>query len=211
MSTIGDRIKSRRIELHLSADDLASRLDKHRATIYRYESNDIENFPISVIEPLARALNISPAYLMGWDDNKEIDDIYSRRFRKRLSEELAILDADAFSGIPEAEADYATLCRISESESSLSLRSACEAAEALGQPMSYMLMEADEDIREKKKSSDSVKIESEDELEIIHRVKKMAPAQQQILLAALKIADGPEKEKPVSCPAAADDIAEGSV
>ena len=41
----GDRIKQRRIELGLTADDLAQKIGKSRATIYRYENGDIENMP----------------------------------------------------------------------------------------------------------------------------------------------------------------------
>lgn len=68
--TIGERIKLRRQELGMSADDLAARLGKNRATIYRYESDEIENLPINVLEPLAEILNVSPAYLMGWKNEK---------------------------------------------------------------------------------------------------------------------------------------------
>ena len=64
--TIGNRIKSRRIELGLSVDDLAKRINKNRATIYRYEKGDIESLPTSILEPLAKALNTSPEYLIGW-------------------------------------------------------------------------------------------------------------------------------------------------
>lgn len=66
MSTIGSRIRQKRQELGMSVDELAARLGKNRATVYRYESDDIENFPISIIGPLAEALQVSPAYLMGW-------------------------------------------------------------------------------------------------------------------------------------------------
>lgn len=66
--TIGSRIKARRQELGISVDDLASKLGKNRATVYRYESDEIENMPLEVLEPLAKALNVTPAYLMGWDD-----------------------------------------------------------------------------------------------------------------------------------------------
>jgi len=66
--TIGERIRQRRKEIGMSVDELAEKLGKNRATIYRYESDEIENMPITVLEPLARALNVSPAYLMGWED-----------------------------------------------------------------------------------------------------------------------------------------------
>jgi transcriptional regulator with XRE-family HTH domain len=67
---IGERIKERRKELELSVDDIASKLNKNRATIYRYESNDIENLPVTVLEPLAQILNTTPAYLLGLEDKK---------------------------------------------------------------------------------------------------------------------------------------------
>lgn len=71
MSTIGKRIKDRRVQMGLSADQLAERLGKNRATVYRYEGDEIENLPLSVIVPLAEALQVSPAYLMGWTDDAE--------------------------------------------------------------------------------------------------------------------------------------------
>ncbi|MBS6503110.1 MAG: helix-turn-helix transcriptional regulator [Clostridium sp.] len=64
---IGERIKERRKELGLSVDDVATKLNKNRATVYRYESNDIENLPLNILEPLAKVLQTTPAYLMGWD------------------------------------------------------------------------------------------------------------------------------------------------
>lgn len=70
---IGERIKERRKELNMSVDELANRLNKNRTTVYRYEKGDIENLPIDILEPLAKALETTPAYLMGWDSksNKE--------------------------------------------------------------------------------------------------------------------------------------------
>ena len=63
--TIGDRIRARRQELGFSVDELAARLGKNRATVYRYENGAIENLPISVLEPLAKALETTLAYLIG--------------------------------------------------------------------------------------------------------------------------------------------------
>ena len=65
---IGNRIKQRRIDLDISAEELAAMIGKSRATIYRYENGDIENLPTTILEPLAEALETTPAYLMGWDD-----------------------------------------------------------------------------------------------------------------------------------------------
>lgn len=64
---IGSRIKARRKEIGISAERLAETLGKDRATVYRYENGDIENLPLSILEPIAKALNTTPAYLMGWE------------------------------------------------------------------------------------------------------------------------------------------------
>ena len=71
----GDRIKQRRLELGLSADDLGAKIGKSRATIYRYENGDIENMPTPVLEPLAKALDTTPADLMGWEGQSEKSNI----------------------------------------------------------------------------------------------------------------------------------------
>lgn len=68
---IGQRISARRKELKISADELAKRLGKDRSTIYRYEKGDIENLPLDILEPIAQALETTPAYLMGWEKQTE--------------------------------------------------------------------------------------------------------------------------------------------
>lgn len=66
---IYDRIKARRKEIGLSAEDLASALGVSRATIYRYESAEIEKLPTATLVPLAKALKCSIPYLMGIEDS----------------------------------------------------------------------------------------------------------------------------------------------
>lgn len=68
MLTVYERIKERRKELDISADDMANALGVSRATYYRYESAEVEKMPTTVLEPLSRMLKCSPAYLMGWED-----------------------------------------------------------------------------------------------------------------------------------------------
>ena len=68
--TLGERIRNRRKELHMSADELARKLGKNRATIYRYENGEIENMPIDILEPIAEALLTTPDKLFGWGSDK---------------------------------------------------------------------------------------------------------------------------------------------
>lgn len=72
---IGLRIKERRKELKMSADELGKRLGKDRSTIYRYEKGDIENLPLDILEPIAKALETTPQYLMGWEKVQKNNDI----------------------------------------------------------------------------------------------------------------------------------------
>ena len=80
--TIGQRIHQKRKEMRMSADELAKKLGKDRSTIYRYENGEIEKFPLDILEPIAKALNTTPAYLMGWEkeekNNNTIADIVVR-------------------------------------------------------------------------------------------------------------------------------------
>ena len=74
--TIGQRIKNRRLELNLSVEDVAKRLGKNRATVYRYENDGIKELPITVLEPLAKVLETTPADLMGWVDEESIGEAF---------------------------------------------------------------------------------------------------------------------------------------
>lgn len=71
MASIGDRIKKRRLEIGLSVDQVAEKIGKNRATVYRYESSEIEKFPIDILGPLSEALQTTPAYLMGWENDTD--------------------------------------------------------------------------------------------------------------------------------------------
>lgn len=73
--TVGQRMKARRKELKLSADEVAARLGKDRSTIYRYENGEIENLPLPMLEPIAKALEMNPQDLVGWDlDENEVEN-----------------------------------------------------------------------------------------------------------------------------------------
>lgn len=62
------RIKNRRQELGISVEELADRINKNKATIYRYENGDIGKVPYDILEPLSEALDVSIGYLLGSED-----------------------------------------------------------------------------------------------------------------------------------------------
>ena len=77
---IGQRIKARREEFGISAEDLGQKIGKAKTTIYRYELGLIEKMPTSVLEAIAAALQTSPAYLMGWTENKSLSSWQAQNF-----------------------------------------------------------------------------------------------------------------------------------
>lgn len=69
---VGNRIKSLRKQQNMTAAELGKAIGKDRATVYRYENGDIGELPVSVILPLAQKLNVSPIYLLGWEQYTDL-------------------------------------------------------------------------------------------------------------------------------------------
>ncbi len=67
--SIGERMKERRLALGLTLNDLSEKAGVSRQTIFRYENGEIKNIPSDKIELIARALETTPSFLMGWEDN----------------------------------------------------------------------------------------------------------------------------------------------
>nr|DAT48720.1 MAG TPA: helix-turn-helix domain protein [Caudoviricetes sp.] len=69
---IGERIKNRRIELNITQDELARRLGySDKSSISRMENSS--KLTLNKVQLLADALNVSPSYLMGWEDEINVD------------------------------------------------------------------------------------------------------------------------------------------
>lgn len=75
--SIGKKIKERRLNLNMTAEELAEKLGKHRSTVYRYENGDIDQLPISILEPLAQALNVEPSYFISDIRNNKVPELKS--------------------------------------------------------------------------------------------------------------------------------------
>lgn len=67
--TIGERIKQRRIELGLTQTELAHKMGlTSKTTICKAETTDF-NPTTDRVREFAKALECSPGYLMGWEDD----------------------------------------------------------------------------------------------------------------------------------------------
>ena len=69
-----DKIKSRRTELNLTLEDVAKKVGVSAPTIQRYETGEIKNVRRDKIKLLADALQVTPEYLMGWEENQQVKE-----------------------------------------------------------------------------------------------------------------------------------------
>ena len=67
---MNEKIKAKREALSLTLQEIGNYLGVSKATVQRYESGEIKNLKLETIEKLAQILNISPAYLMGWEEKE---------------------------------------------------------------------------------------------------------------------------------------------
>ena len=67
----GKRIKQRRKQIGMSAEQLSEKIGKSPATIYRYENGDIKAVDSTILLPIADALGVTPGYLMGWEEDPD--------------------------------------------------------------------------------------------------------------------------------------------
>lgn len=79
------RLKNQRIKLGYSYQDLANITNISKSTLQRYETGFIKKVPITQIDILARALGVSPAYLMGWDKSSQLtaqEETHIKKYRQ---------------------------------------------------------------------------------------------------------------------------------
>lgn len=70
--TTGERIRQLRIEKDMTQEMLGEKIGVKKAAIYKYENGLVVNLKRDIIEKLANVLEVSPSYLMGLDDIKDV-------------------------------------------------------------------------------------------------------------------------------------------
>ena len=68
--TIGERIKYLRLLADMSQEELGNRVGVQRAAINKYEKGSVTNIPIATIEKIAQTFDVSPNYIVGWDNTE---------------------------------------------------------------------------------------------------------------------------------------------
>ena len=66
--SIGQRIKEERLKRKLSQEDVAKAISSTKQAVYKYESGIVTNIPTDKLEKIAQLFKVTPAYLMGWEN-----------------------------------------------------------------------------------------------------------------------------------------------
>lgn len=66
---MGTRIKNLRLENNMTLEKLGNKVGVGKSTVRKWENGMIANMRRDKIAKLADALNVSPAYLMGWNES----------------------------------------------------------------------------------------------------------------------------------------------
>lgn len=96
---IGQRIRQLREERGLTQDELAKRCGyKSRSSINKIELS--RSLPLDKVEIIAKALSVPPGYLMGWDDDTQIDYVVNTSTSENLTPNEQII-IERYRSIPE--------------------------------------------------------------------------------------------------------------
>lgn len=68
---VGQRIKDLRKQKKISMAKLGELVNLHESTINRYEQGKIKSLDIDKMKEFAKALDTTPAFLMGWEEQKK--------------------------------------------------------------------------------------------------------------------------------------------
>lgn len=100
---MAERIKERRLALKLTQEELGNKIGLQKSAIAKYENGRVENVKRSIIQKMAQALECSPSYLLGFDEDEYYYDPNTAALAEQMknSEEMAMLFDEARDAEPE--------------------------------------------------------------------------------------------------------------
>ncbi|SHH23942.1 helix-turn-helix domain-containing protein [Clostridium grantii] len=86
-----EKIKDHRIKLGLSYGTLAAKTGISKSTLQRYETGYIKNLSLDNFLIIAEGLEVSPAYLMGLNENNNTDFFLEENYKTPETAVLSLL------------------------------------------------------------------------------------------------------------------------
>lgn len=178
--TIGERIRALRHMHEYPQSFLAETVGIKKQTLYKYENDIVTNIPIDKLMSIATALGVSPAYLIGCDEESP-EEKWIYDFRDRLGETLGNIDtidgADSYTNLQR-------LWDIVEGKISITLPEAYEISNEINVSFLYLCGITDTEETPTPVSEDGL---SDIEQLLMGYVKSLTPDQQKMLLAQMQV------------------------
>lgn len=87
---MGDRIKYLREKANLTQEELGDKVGVKKAAVNKWESGITKNLKRTTIKKLSELFEVTPSYLMGWDDLKKA--VYNSEQETKFSDTLELID-----------------------------------------------------------------------------------------------------------------------
>lgn len=84
MKMLGKRIHDKRVECNLSMEELGKKLGVQRQTISKWEHGEVKTLKRSVVGQMSEIFHCSPAWLMGYEDTKDVTLTYQAKDRETV-------------------------------------------------------------------------------------------------------------------------------
>ena len=97
MKQLGKRIRNKREELGLTAEDLGRKLGVNKSTISKWERAEVEHIKRSYINEMSEIFHCSPEWLMGFDGAPEVKVTYNA---DGTLKEVATTATNSFADLP---------------------------------------------------------------------------------------------------------------
>lgn len=86
---IGERLKKLRIDNDYTLDEVGKYAGTSKQTMYKYENGIITNIPSDKIELFAKFFNVTPAYLMGWEQEQTEQYYHYDAETRQIADEIS--------------------------------------------------------------------------------------------------------------------------
>lgn len=111
-------LKSLRENKHLSQTEAARHAGISKQSLYKYENNIITNIPYEIVERLSVLYEVSPAYIMGWEDDNGESTAHGKLVESYMVNQKKDELFQVYEGLsPEKQAAFEAYLKFLQSES----------------------------------------------------------------------------------------------
>ena len=82
--SVGQRIALAREQRNMTLEEVANLCETTKQTIFKYENGIVTNIPYDKIVLLTKALNVSPSYIFGWNEDSPSEPQLTEGEKKML-------------------------------------------------------------------------------------------------------------------------------